>query len=93
MPRLAAAVDAIAGQLGLHVAAGKEVLELRPPVQVNKGTAVVSLAERLGGFDDGASVLCIGDDVTDEDAFRALRARSPRCVTVRVAGEGGVVET
>lgn len=74
----------VAGRLGLRVSEGKKVVELRPPVAVNKGTASVALAERLGGFGSGASVAYVGDDRTDEDAFRALRGRSSQVVTVRV---------
>jgi trehalose-phosphatase len=33
-------------------------------------------------------VLYIGDDRTDEDAFRRLRAESDRAVTIRVGSEG-----
>ena len=29
-----------------------------------------------------------GDDRTDEDAFRSLRARSPRAVTIRIDESG-----
>jgi trehalose-phosphatase len=81
-------VPRVAAEHGLVVVAGKKVLELRPPVTVNKGTAVVSLVERVGGFGDGASILYAGDDATDEHAFRALRLRAPCAVTLHVAGEG-----
>ena len=82
------AVSRVAAEHGLVVVAGKKVLELRPPVTVNKGTAVVALADRVGGFRSGASILYAGDDATDEDAFVALRSRDPRPVTLHVAGEG-----
>jgi trehalose 6-phosphate phosphatase len=82
------AVSRVAAEHGLVVVAGKKVLELRPPVTVNKGTAVVALADRVGGFRSGASILYAGDDATDEDAFVALRSRDPRPVTIHVAGEG-----
>ena len=88
-PRLRAVVDEIAEKLGLVVTSGKMVLELRAPVRVHKGTAVVSLVQRLGALGDEASVLFAGDDVTDEDAFRLLRARVPGAVTVRVAETPG----
>ena len=81
-------VSRVAAEHGLVVVAGKKVLELRPPVTVNKGTAVVALADRVGGFRSGASILYAGDDATDEDAFVALRSRDPRPVTIHVAGEG-----
>lgn len=89
VPALRAAVTDTALGLGLVVRDGKRVIEVRPPVPVNKGTAVLDLAERLGALASGASLLCAGDDDTDEDAFRALRARVPRAVTMHVGdGEG-----
>jgi trehalose-phosphatase len=79
----------IARTLGLRVTEGKMVVELRPPVNVNKGTAAVAFAERLGALRDGGSALYAGDDQTDEDAFRALRANFRQAVTARVAGAAG----
>ena len=84
VPQLVVDVGAVAADLGLRMTRGKEVLELRPPVQIDKGTASVELAGRLGALDFGASILCAGDDRTDEDAFAAIRAAQPRSVTVRV---------
>ena len=79
------AVEEIAGALGLRVTEGKKVFEVRPPARVDKGTAVLILAARLHALDDDASIVFIGDDRTDEDAFRALRLRQRNAVTVRVA--------
>lgn len=76
-------VQAIGNEFGLRVTRGKEVLELRPPLEVNKGTAAVLWVKRLG-FSSTASVLYIGDDRTDEDAFRCLRDAFPKAVTIRV---------
>lgn len=76
-------VHSVAKDLGLKVTRGKEVLELRPPLDVNKGTAAVLWVQRLG-MSPSASVLYIGDDRTDEDAFRELRATFPKAVTIRV---------
>jgi trehalose-phosphatase len=84
VPELTHDVARIAEECGLRMTHGKEVLELRPPIGVDKGTAAVEVVQRLGGLNPGASVLCAGDDQTDEDAFRALRAAQPVCVTVRV---------
>jgi trehalose-phosphatase len=86
VPRLRGVVTDIAARYGLPVAEGKKVLEVRPPVAVDKGTAVLALADRLGALGDAASLLYAGDDRTDEDAFRRLRAKAPRAVTVRVLG-------
>ena len=44
------------------------MIELRPPLGVDKGTALVKLVERLGV----RAVLCLGDDETDIDMFNAL---------------------
>jgi trehalose 6-phosphate phosphatase len=81
--RITETVEQLAKELGLRVTRGKEVLELRPPLDVNKGTAAVIWVKRLG-LSSSASVLYIGDDRTDEDAFRELRAAFPRAVTIRV---------
>jgi len=89
VPRLKAAIDAIAHQHGLRVTQGKKLFELRPPVDVHKGTAVLALARRLGGLVPGTSVVFAGDDQTDEDAFRILREHGPEPVTVRV-GEADI---
>ena len=47
---------------------GRKVLEVRPPVPVDKGQAVRELARRSAL----AAALYAGDDVTDLDAFEAL---------------------
>lgn len=83
VPRVRATVERVATEAGLVVHEGKKVLEVRPPVRVDKGTAVLALARRLGGEDGG--VLFAGDDRTDEDAFRALRSQLPEAITVRIA--------
>jgi trehalose 6-phosphate phosphatase len=51
---------------------GKQIFELRPPVDWDKGRAVEWLRERL--TPDGGRWLAVyvGDDTTDEDAFRAV---------------------
>jgi trehalose 6-phosphate phosphatase len=48
---------------------GRKVLEIRPAVAVDKGTAI----ERLLGGADVEAALYGGDDTTDLDAFRSLR--------------------
>lgn len=93
IPELRAQVDAVASSLGLRVTHGKEVFELRPPVEIDKGTAAKELARELGALDPASSLLCAGDDRTDEDMFRALRHAQPRCVTVRVRDEASSHET
>jgi trehalose-phosphatase len=80
-------MEAIARETDLRLTGGKEVLELRPPIAVDKGTAAVDLASSLGALSPGASILFAGDDRTDEDAFRELRDAWPSAVTIRVAAE------
>ncbi len=68
-----AAVDAIAAQAkqaGLEVHWGRKVMEVRPPVRIDKGLAV----RQVLGDRRYAAVLYVGDDTTDLDAFRAVRA-------------------
>lgn len=70
------AVHAAAGSAGdaLRVTEGKEVLEVRPRVEWDKGRAVEFLLDHFAPA-PGVPVLYIGDDTTDEDAFAALRRR------------------
>ena len=88
VPPLREQVERVAMGLRLRMTDGKEIVEVRPVAHVHKGTAVVQLGERLHAFDEHASVLFMGDDRTDEDAFRSLRARFPRAVTIRVDESG-----
>ena len=87
VPPLRATVDGIVAQNGLRVTEGKKVLEIRPPVPIDKGTAVYRLARDLGALENGASVVFAGDDITDEDAFRRLRAQHPEAVTIHVGSQ------
>ncbi|HEY4129724.1 MAG TPA: trehalose-phosphatase, partial [Gemmatimonadaceae bacterium] len=93
VPSVIAKATDIANALHLRVTLGKEVIELRPPVDVHKGSASIELIERFGALHDGASLLCAGDDRTDEDMFRSVRARDPRAVTVHVTGHLDGAET
>ncbi len=66
-----AAIDAVAARAeanGLRTHWGRKVLEVRPPVRIDKGAGVMAL---LNGCDLDAA-LYVGDDTTDLDAFRAL---------------------
>lgn len=62
---------------------GKAVLELRPAVEWNKGSAVCWLAGKFASVDQKPLVLYFGDDETDEDVFAVL----PVGVTVKVGSE------
>ena len=59
-----------AAEHGLVTTSGREVLEVRPPVRVDKGTAVTELLAATPG---ARTALYAGDDRTDADAWRALR--------------------
>jgi trehalose 6-phosphate phosphatase len=78
-----AALSAIAREQGLVVTPGKMVVELRPPIMVNKGTIITDLVREY--MVKGA--LYMGDDYSDIDAFRALHelTRSGMCQGVSVA--------
>ncbi|KAL6556288.1 hypothetical protein OROGR_005576 [Orobanche gracilis] len=61
----------------LRLTHGRKVLEVRPVIDWNKGKAVEFLLESLG-FSNRKDVLpiYIGDDRTDEDAFKVLRKKN-----------------
>lgn len=87
-PALQAAFEEVVARKELLMSEGKKIFELKPPVAVNKGTAVLDLSRRLlAGYHDRGepSIIFAGDDITDEDAFRALRGQMPGAVTIRVA--------
>lgn len=69
--RARAAIDAIAEhaeRAGLRTHWGRKVLEIRPPVRMDKGAGLVAfLGERRL-----SAALYAGDDATDLDAFRGL---------------------
>ena len=55
-------------RLGLRITVGRGVVEARPPIRADKGTAVRTLVEEYGP----EKAMFIGDDTTDLDAFREL---------------------
>jgi len=59
----------------IKVRAGKKVLEVRPASEWDKGKVVLWLLARQKFAKDGSKILpiYIGDDLTDEDAFKALK--------------------
>lgn len=68
-----AEVEAIAKRAqeqGLHIHWGRKVLEVRPPVPIDKGAGVTRLLTEVGP--EITAALYVGDDSTDLDAFEAL---------------------
>ena len=51
---------------------GKKVFEVRPPVEWDKGRAVTKIIRQIKGK---VLPLYIGDDVTDENAFKAIKTK------------------
>jgi len=71
---------------GIRVEEGRRVVNLLPPLNINKGTAVTRLVteHKLEG------VVYLGDDITDTHAFRALevlrQANHLRTLSIGVVG-------
>ncbi len=55
-------------RLGLRITVGRGVIEARPPIRADKGTAVRKVVEEY----EPQKALFMGDDTTDLDAFREL---------------------
>jgi len=52
---------------------GKKILEIKPSLNWHKGTALEWIMDHLDlSYPDSAMPVYVGDDVTDEDAFRTL---------------------
>jgi trehalose-phosphatase len=73
VPKLEGAVSEVAARhRELRRMEGKKVYELLPDIDWDKGKAVLWLLETLGLGRAKVRPIYIGDDRTDEDAFRAL---------------------
>ncbi|GMH06257.1 hypothetical protein Nepgr_008097 [Nepenthes gracilis] len=60
----------------LRLTQGRKVLEIRPAIEWDKGKALVFLLQSLGLANrSDVFPVYIGDDQTDEDAFKVLRER------------------
>jgi trehalose-phosphatase len=80
---------AVAAEPELRVTGGVRIIEVRPRNAPHKGDAILSALEMAHGRDwpFSCAALFIGDDLTDEDGFRAL-AGSGTTVIVRGRGSG-----
>lgn len=78
-------IAALAQDAGLYPLWGRKVLELRPVAGIDKGSATQLLLEEHAPLE---AALFAGDDRTDLDAFRALRAMAegPRLGTAVCVG-------
>ncbi|KAJ4803055.1 Trehalose 6-phosphate phosphatase [Rhynchospora pubera] len=69
--------EVIANYPRLRLTSGRKVFEVRPRIDWNKGKAVEFLLESLGLSDcNDVLPIYVGDDRTDEDAFKVLRERN-----------------
>jgi len=76
VPRVETVVREVASRFPqLRVTTGKMVLELRPAIDWDKGRALLWLLERLEALEGPLVPAYLGDDDTDEDAFRAVAER------------------
>jgi trehalose 6-phosphate synthase/phosphatase len=75
----------------LRVLSGHDAVEGRPPVDWHKGHAVLFVVGRRHGLQWPARVraLYVGDDATDEDAFRSLRGMGRSVCVSRVPPAAG----
>jgi len=54
---------------------GKKVFELKPDIQWDKGKALLWVLDALERDLENSLTIYIGDDITDEDAFRELKGK------------------
>jgi trehalose 6-phosphate phosphatase len=72
----------------IKISSGKKVLEVRPPVDWHKGKAVEAIRREITKLLKLEQVMTVylGDDLTDEDAFKTLRGRAAEGWGVYVGG-------
>lgn len=72
----------LAEEYGVRLTRGQMIWEIRPPIEANKGTAVIDLIRQ----NQLRGAIFIGDDRTDADAFVALRRLRGHgdCVTLNI---------
>lgn len=70
----------------VRLTSGKMVYEIRPAVAWDKGKALALLIEKYGRRDKTTAVVYLGDDRTDEDAFKAIEEYG-NGISVFVGGE------
>jgi trehalose-phosphatase len=85
LPKVEKAVDQILEtHENLRKTGGKKIFELRPDLPWDKGKAICWILQQLGMHREEVLPFYIGDDLTDEDAFRELRERG---ITILVRDE------
>ncbi|MGI9538783.1 MAG: trehalose-phosphatase [Miltoncostaeaceae bacterium] len=81
---VAGAVESVAPEHpSLRVAGGKMIFELRPDIDWDKGKALMWLLAEMELDRPEVIPVYLGDDVTDEDAFRVIRERGVGVVVGR----------
>ena len=76
IPQIEKSVKKIVAEYdSLRLMSGKMVFEILPNIDWNKGKAIRWIMQALKIEWNDASVVYIGDDTTDEYAFRAIRTR------------------
>lgn len=74
LPVVRSAVEAVLSQHSdIRAIHGKKLYDLQPGIDWDKGKALMWLLAALNIPRDGVMTFFIGDDVTDEDAFRVLQ--------------------
>jgi trehalose 6-phosphate phosphatase len=66
----------LSGHTGVKMEDGRKIIEIKPDIDWNKGKALKWILEKLNLWNDpGVFSVYVGDDVTDEDAFRILQGK------------------
>eukprot|EP01132_Coremiostelium_polycephalum_P002771 gene2771-3445_t len=79
---LVAQLHAVANKFPLDILVGKKAIEVKP-IGINKGEIVKTILHKC---DTADFILCIGDDKTDEDMFKAL-IDSEKSITIKVTSD------